>query len=134
MRIAHIALWADDIERLAQFYAKYFGATIGAKYTNELRRFESRFLTFADGARLELMHSGMLRPVGHERGAERMGLTHLAIAVGSEQRVDALTRQLRQDGVEILTGPRRTGDGYYESVALDPDGNRVELVAEAADS
>ena len=131
-RIAHVAIWTADLERLAHFYAKYFGATIGAKYTNERKRFESRFLTFADGARLELMQTGALRPRGHERGAERMGLTHLALAVGDEQQVDALTRELRDDGFEILSGPRRTGDGYYESVALDPDGNRLELVAEAA--
>ena len=71
----------------------------------------------------------MLEPVKHERGAQRMGLTHLAVSVGSQQRVDELTNQLKQDGVEVVDGPRHTGDGYYESVVLDPDGNRIEITA-----
>jgi lactoylglutathione lyase len=73
------------------------------------------------------MKSSMLEPVRHTRGAERMGLTHLAVSVGSAHGVDALTNRLRQDGFEVVNGPRHTGDGYYESVILDPDGNRIEI-------
>lgn len=127
VRIEHIALWTDDIERLAGFYAKYFGATAGAAYSNPSKGFESRFLAFEGGARLELMKTSAFRPVEHEPGAQRSGLTHLAIALGSEQRVDELTGELRRAGFHVLDGPRHTGDGYYESVVLDPDGNRIEL-------
>jgi lactoylglutathione lyase len=126
-RIEHIALWTDDIERLAEFYVKYLGAEVGPPYANPAKGFESRFLTFEGGARLELMRTSMLRPVRCESGAQRMGLTHLAISLGAQERVDELTRVLRQAGVAVLDGPRRTGDGYYESVVLDPDGNRLEL-------
>jgi lactoylglutathione lyase len=129
MRIEHLALWTDDLERLAAFYGRYFGATVGDKYVNEKKGFESRFVSFDTGARLELMRTTTLSPVRYEAGAQRMGLTHFAVSLGSEERVDELTARLRQDGHAILDGPRRTGDGYYESVVLDPDGNRVEIVA-----
>ena len=126
-RIEHIALWTPDVERLASFYAEYFGATVGTKYSNPTKGFESRFLTFQGGARLELMKTSTLRPVAHEPGVQRMGITHLALSLGSESRVDELTATLREAGFTIADGPRRTGDGYYESVVLDPDGNRLEL-------
>ena len=129
MRIEHIALWTKDLERTAEFYRTYFGAKIGDKYVNATKGFESRFLSFADGARIELMRTTMLSPVEYEDGAQRMGLTHFAIALGSEQAVDELTRRLATDGYAVLDGPRRTGDGYYESVVLDPEGNRIELAA-----
>src|SRR5579863_5548527 len=127
VRVEHIALWTDDIDRLASFYAAYFGATVGARYTNSSKGYESRFLTFESGARLELMKTSTLRPTVHAPGEQRMGLTHLAISVGAEARVDELTGLLRTAGYAIVDGPRRTGDGYYESVVLDPDGNRLEL-------
>ena len=126
-RIEHIAVWTNDIDRLASFYAEYFGATVGAKYANPSKGFESRFLTFQDGARLELMKTSTLRPVAHEPGVQRMGITHLALSLGSESRVDELTATLGAAGFTVADGPRRTGDGYYESVILDPDGNRLEL-------
>lgn len=126
-RLEHIALWTCDLEGLALFYAKYFDAHVGDRYTNPSKGYESRFLTFESGARLELMKTSTLRPVPHEPGAQRMGLTHLAISLGSEHRVDELTRTLREAGFAVVDGPRRTGDGYYESVVLDPDGNRLEL-------
>lgn len=127
VRIEHIALWTEDIERLANFYAGYFGATVGPKYVNPAKGFESRFLTFQGGTRLELMRTSVLRPLQAERGSHRMGMTHLALSLGSENRVDELTATLRTAGFAIEDGPRRTGDGYYESVVLDPDGNRLEL-------
>jgi lactoylglutathione lyase len=126
-RIEHVAFWTEDLERLAEFYGKYFGAIAGDKYVNPTKGFESRFLNFEGGARIEVMKSSMLSPVKHERGAQRMGLAHLAVSVGSAHSVDALTNRLKQDGFEIVDGPRHTGDGYYESVVLDPDGNRVEI-------
>lgn len=129
MRIDHIALWTADLERCKQFYMSYFGAVAGAHYVNAAKGFESCFLSFGDGARIEIMKTVTLSPVAIEPGAQRMGLTHLAIALGSEGLVDELTQRLRNDGYPILDGPRRTGDGYYESVTLDPDGNRIELTA-----
>ena len=128
-RIEHVAMWTSDLEGLAKFYGQFFGASIGPKYTNAAKGFKSRFLTFEDGARIELMQTSSFEPVRLERGSQRLGLTHLAIAVGSEGRVDELTATLRNAGFEVVDGPRRTGDGYYESVILDPDGNRIELAA-----
>ena len=127
--IDHIALWTTDLERSKQFYAKYFGAHAGREYANPAKGFRSIFLGFEGGARIEVMQTSKLSPVVLEPGAERMGLTHIAISVGSVEQVDALTRRLNEDGFGIVDGPRRTGDGYYESVALDPDGNRVEITA-----
>ena len=127
MNIEHIALWTEDIDRLAAFYVNYFDAEAGSRYHNPSKGFESCFLTFSGGARLEVMRTTGPSPVSLPPGVQRMGLTHLAIAVGSEQRVDALTRRLESDGFPVLSGPRRTGDGYYESTILDPDGNRIEI-------
>jgi len=128
-RIEHIALWVQDLEAMAAFYAQTFGGTPGPLYRNEAKGFASRFVALEGGARLELMSTQTLAPVPHAPGAQRMGLTHLAIALGSEAAVDALTAQLRAAGHPVLDGPRRTGDGYYESVVLDPEGNRLELTA-----
>jgi lactoylglutathione lyase len=125
-RISHVALWTHDIERLAAFYARHFGAAVGERYVNAARGFSSRFLTFEEGARLELMSRAQLPPADPP-GSERMGLTHLALSVGSERRVDELTAQLRGAGCAVVGEPRRSGDGYYESVVLDPDGNRIEI-------
>ena len=129
LRIEHIALWTRDLERCTRFYVGYFGAVAGAPYRNPAKGFESVFLSFGEGARIELMSTTSLAPVVIEAGAQRMGLTHLAIETGSEAQVDTLTRRLRVDGYPVLDGPRRTGDGYYESVILDPDGNRIEITA-----
>jgi lactoylglutathione lyase len=120
-------MWTQDLERLVSFYSSYFGASVGERYVNSAKGFESRFLSFGGGARLELMRSSGPPPVLYEAGAQRMGLTHLALSVGSEEGVETLTARLRQEGYPVLDGPRRTGDGYYESVVLDPDGNRIEI-------
>ena len=127
MRIEHLALWTDDLARVRNFYVTYFDALAGSGYRNPAKGFESVFLSFSDGARLEFMKTTTLAPVVIAAGAQRMGLTHFAMSVGSEERVDALTRRLQEDGYPVLDGPRRTGDGYYESVVLDPDGNRIEI-------
>jgi lactoylglutathione lyase len=129
MRIDHVALWTTDLERCKRFYVGYFGAAAGPNYVNPKKGFESCFLGFGAGARIEAMSTTTLSPVVLAPGVQRMGLTHLAIALGSEAAVDGLTQRLRNDGYPVLDGPRRTGDGYYESVVLDPDGNRIEITA-----
>jgi lactoylglutathione lyase len=127
MHIDHLAIWTYNLETMRHFYERYFAAQAGVKYVNAPKQFESYFLTFAGGARLELMSSAALQPGQTGEGAPQTGYAHLAMAVGSTTAVDTLTHQLRQDGFTIVDGPRWTGDGYYESVALDPDGNRVEI-------
>jgi lactoylglutathione lyase len=129
MRIEHVALWTSDIERLRAFYERYFGAQSGARYQNPRKRFQSYFLRFASGARLELMHRPDVPLDAADPEGQRTGFIHLAFVVGDEGAVDALTARLRLDGYRVVDGPRRTGDGYYESVVLDPDGNRLELTA-----
>jgi lactoylglutathione lyase len=126
-RIEHVALWALDLELLCLFYARAFDATIGPLYENQAKGFKSRFLSFESGARIEIMATSQLQPVQHAPGAQRMGLTHLAFSLGSESAVDRLTEKLAREGAVLLDGPRHTGDGYYESVVLDPEGNRLEL-------
>ncbi len=127
VRIEHVAFWTEELERLVDFYEQYFGAAAGSKYVNPAKGYESRFLSFAGGARIEVMRSSTLKPVKHAPGAARMGLAHLAISVGSIQGVEELTARLRKDGFDVVDGPRHTGDGYFESVVLDPDGNRIEI-------
>ena len=128
MQIEHLALWTSDLERAREFYGRHFGASAGAAYHNPRTGFRSYFLTFAGGARLELMQRPDVtaRPDAAS-GAETLGLAHFALSLGSEQAVDRETERLRAAGVPILSAPRRTGDGYYESVVLDADGNRIEL-------
>ncbi len=125
--IEHIAFWVEDIDKTCQFYARFFNATIGPLYTEASNGFTSSFLTFSSGARIEIMKTTVLNPIRYDAGAQRMGLTHLAIALGSEEEVNRITAEIRAVGYPVLDEPRRTGDGYYESVVLDPEGNRLEL-------
>jgi lactoylglutathione lyase len=127
MRIEHIAIWTTDLARCKRFYTSYFGATAGPAYLNPAKGFESCFLSFNGGARLEVMTTTSLPLAALAPGTQRLGLAHLAISVGSELLVDELTQRLRNDGIVVVDGPRRTGDGYYESVIIDPDGNRIEI-------
>ena len=127
VRIEHVALWTRDLERLREFYVRHFDAQPGAVYCNPAKAFESCFLEFEGGARLELMRTAQLDLVEAPAGAQRHGLTHFALSVGSARRVDEITSELRATGHPVLDGPRRTGDCYYESVVLDPDGNRIEI-------
>jgi lactoylglutathione lyase len=127
MKIEHIAIWTKDLVRLKNFYSKYFEVQSFSHYLNEKNQFESYFLTFESGARLELMKRPDIEDLEGSSEQEYSGYAHLAMSTGSEKRVDDLTKKLTDDGYKILAGPRRTGDGNYESVALDPDGNRIEI-------
>lgn len=127
MRIEHVAIWSKDIEALKQFYETYFGVTSNTKYTNKTGDFESYFLRFDSGARLELMRMPSIPETKDDPHKQFTGLIHLAISVGSEEKVDELTNALKKAGHEIVGDPRRTGDGYYESIVFDPEGNRIEI-------
>ncbi|MCJ7499211.1 VOC family protein [bacterium] len=127
MRIEHVAIWTQDLQALKEFYCKWFQAEAGPKYANEVKGFESYFLTFPSGARLELMRTGLEVEQTPEPTKTPAGYAHIAFSTGSEIKVDSLTEQLREAGYTVFDEPRRTGDGYYESVVLDPDGNRVEI-------
>lgn len=129
MKIEHAAVWANDLETLRSFYVKYFGGRSNEKYTNPKKGFSSYFVSFEGGARLEIMHMPSVPRTADDPYAQFTGLVHLAFSVGSEQQVDALTARLAEDGFEVLDGPRRTGDGCWESVVLDPEKNRVEITA-----
>jgi lactoylglutathione lyase len=129
MKIEHVAIWAQDMERLKEFYVQYFGARVGRKYQNVAKGFESYFLHFDSGARLEIMQMASVSRNTNDPKKPYTGLAHFAISVGSESRVDDLTDKLKADGCRVLDGPRVTGDGYYESVVLDTEGNRVEITA-----
>ena len=124
--IEHAALWTPDLERARTFYESFFDATAGDKYVNPEKQFSSYFLAFDSGARLELMHTPVMASALEDATATA-GYAHLAFSVGSEHAVDALTDRLRDNGYEVIGEPRWTGDGYYESVVSDPDGNRVEI-------
>lgn len=125
MHIEHIAIWTCQLDTLKTFYEIYFSAQAGEKYTNPETHFQSYFLTFAGGARLELMHAPEVSPT--RAGGQRVGYAHLSFSVGSREKVDQLTRRLEADGYQVVGPPRVTGDGYYESVISDPDGNLVEI-------
>ena len=127
MRIAHVAIWTVDLERLRAFYEQHFGAKAGAKYVNPSKGFSSYFLQFADGVRLELMSKATVEAAVGAPAGERAGYAHLALSLGSRDSVVAVTDRLRAAGVRVVDGPRVTGDGYFESVVVDPDGNRIEL-------
>lgn len=129
MRIDHIAIWTQDLQTMVEFYCHWFQAEAGPKYANEVKGFESYFLTFPSGARLEVMRSAASLEPSPEQAGTSSGYAHIAFSVGSEFKVDILTQQLREAGHTVLDGPRRTGDGYYESLVLDPDGNKVEITA-----
>jgi lactoylglutathione lyase len=129
MYIEHIALWTNNLEELRDFYDKYFNATSNEKYYNPTKNFSSYFLSFEKGCRLEIMQMPNIPDSANDVFAQFTGLIHFAISVGSKEKVDSLTEQLRNDGFEIVGEPRTTGDGYYESVVLDPDKNRIEITA-----
>ena len=125
MVISHIALLVTDLEKIKDFYVLYFNATVGDKYSNPKTGLETYFLTFTDGAQLELMHYPDCVTRSHSNRS--IGYVHMAFSTGSKQAVDTITDQLRCAGCTIIGEPRITGDGYYESVVSDPEGNYIEI-------
>ena len=127
MKIGHIAIWTKDMEALKEFYTHYFGGVSNEKYINPVTKFESFFISFETGAKLELMRKPSIdKQRAHE---ESIGLTHIAFTLGSKEAVLSLTETLRSEGFRIVGEPRTSGDGYFESVVLDTEGNRIELLA-----
>ncbi len=127
MRIEHVAIWTKNLEELKDFYVRFFNGNCGEKYINCRKGFESYFIKFEDGSRLELMHSASIPSNKNDTKKQYIGLIHMAFSVGSKEKVDELTEELRYHGYIIVSEPRITGDGYYESCILDLDGNRVEI-------
>ena len=128
MKIEHIAIWVKDIDKVCEFYRKYFGGNIQPLYHNPTKQFTSRFVTFEDGARLEVMNNPNVGTLTESMfHVEHLGIAHISFSVGSKEKVDLLTKEMSEDGVTIVGEPRTTGDGYYESVVLDPEGNRIEI-------
>ena len=125
MKIEHIAMYVNDLEKARDFFVKYFNAVSNDGYHNKTTDFRSYFLTFEDGARLEIMtRPGM---EDGEKTEKRTGYIHIAFSVGSKEAVDELTAKLKEDGYPAISGPRTTGDGYYESCILGPEGNQIEI-------
>ncbi|MCU5461312.1 MULTISPECIES: VOC family protein [Bacillus cereus group] len=124
MKIEHIAIWVNDLEGMRDFYKQYFNGEENSLYHNPKKQFESYFITFEGGARLELM-----KQVGIDDAlqTQTIGYAHIAFSVGSKEKVNELTNTLREAGCPVLNGPRTTGDGYYESVVSDPEGNQIEI-------
>lgn len=126
MHIDHIAIWVDDLENEKSFFLKYFDCSVNEKYVNTTKQFSSYFITFEGGARIELMN----RPdIAKERRGEGHGIAHFAVDAGSREKVDKMTATFLNDGHRVVSGPRITGDGYYECVVLDPEGNIIELMS-----
>jgi len=125
MKVEHIALYVNDLEAAKNFFIKYFNASSNKLYHNQATNFRSYFLSFDDGARLELMNRPEMSDL--PKDFNRSGYAHIAISVGSKEKVDLLTKRLRADGYEIISGPRTTGDGYYESSVVGIEQNQIEI-------
>ncbi|MBF4802460.1 MAG: VOC family protein [Lancefieldella parvula] len=125
MRIEHIALYVNDIEGARQFFVKHFGATSNDGYHNPQTDFRSYFLSFDKGARLEIMNKPNMSNLPKE--INHTGYAHIAFSVGSKETVDTLTTELKADGYEVISGPRTTGDGYYESCIIALEDNQIEI-------
>ncbi|MDD6320509.1 MAG: VOC family protein [Oscillospiraceae bacterium] len=125
MKIEHIAMYVNDLTSAKDFFVKYFNAVSNDGYHNKTTNFRSYFLTFEDGSRLEIMNHPDMKD--EEKSIRRTGLIHIAFSTGSKEKVDELTQRLKNDGYEVLSGPRTTGDGYYESCIVGIEGNQIEI-------
>ena len=125
MRIEHIAMYVTELEKTKEFFVKYFNATPNEGYHNKTSDFRSYFLSFDDGARLEIMNKPKMEDV--EKTLTRTGYIHIAFSLGSKEAVDELTAQIKNDGYEDISGPRTTGYGYYESCIIGIEGNQIEI-------
>ena len=130
MKIEHIAILVKDLEKSRVFYEKYFGAVSNEKYHNPVKNFQSYFLSFENGCRLEIMTRPDIKESENSYESQKYGIIHLAFSVNNKQKVDELTEILREDGYKVAGEPRTTGDGYYESVILDPENNIIEIVSQ----
>ena len=127
MNIEHLAIWVDNLEIMSAFYLKYFNTSCGEKYSNEKNKYTAYFIFFGKNkTRLELMNKPGIEPAIGQRGFAK-GLAHFCISVGGKEKINELTETFRRDGYTVFSEPRTTGDGYYESVILDPEGNYVEI-------
>jgi lactoylglutathione lyase len=127
MKIEHLAVWTNQLEVLKNFYIKYFNAAPGEEYHNPVKQFNSYFLSFGSGPRLELIQMPDIPHNANDLYKQSIGLIHFPVSVGSKEKVDTLTEEIRATGYKVIDEPRLTGDGYYESVILDPDNNRIEI-------
>ncbi|MBS4955446.1 MAG: VOC family protein [Clostridium sp.] len=125
MKIDHIAMYVNNLEKTRNFFVSYFDAKSNELYHNKNTDFKSYFLTFKDGSRLEIMNKPNMKD--DEKNLTRTGFIHLAFSVGSKEKVDELTQQLENDGFKVISGPRTTGDGYYESCIIGIEGNQIEI-------
>lgn len=125
MKIEHIAMYVEDLERAKEFFVKYFNAVPNNMYHNKKTDFRSYFLSFDDGARLEIMNRPQITDNSEKN--ERTGYSHIAFSLCSVENVDLLTAELKADGYRVVSNPRITGDGYYESCIVDFEGNQIEL-------
>ena len=127
MKIDHIAMYVNDPDAARDFFVRYFDGKSNDGYYNEKTGFRSYFISFDDGARLEIMNKPEM--ADEEKPLNRTGFIHIAFSVGSRDRVDELTQQLKADGFSIESGPRTTGDGYYESCIVAVEENQIEITA-----
>ena len=125
MHIEHIAMYVNELEKTKEFFVKYFNATPNEGYHNKTSDFSSYFLSFDDGARLEIMNKPKMEDA--EKTSTRTGYIHIAFSLGSKEAVDELTVKIKNDGYEVISGPRTTGDGYYESCIIGIEGNQIEI-------
>ena len=125
MKIEHIAMYVKDLEKTKTFFEIYLNARANAGYHNPKTDFRSYFLSFDDGARLEIMNKPQMQD--SPKALTQTGYIHIASSVGSKEKVDELTAKLKEDGYEIISGPRITGDGYYESCVVGIEGNQIEI-------
>ncbi len=125
MQIEHIAMNVNNLDETKEFFEKYFGAKANGMYQNKTTDFRSYFLSFDDGARLEIMNRPEIQK--DVNSITRTGYIHIAFSVGSKERVDELTKLIGEDGYQVVSGPRTTGDGYYESCIVGIEGNLIEI-------
>lgn len=125
MKIEHIAMYVNDLEKTREFFIQYLGGRSNERYHNEKTGFSSFFISFDDGARLEIMKKPDM--VNMDKPINRTGYSHIAFSVGSKELVDELTNRLKRDGFEVVSGSRTTGDGYYESCVIVIEGNQIEI-------
>lgn len=125
MYIEHIAMYVIELEKTKDFFIKFFGAKVNDGYYNKKTNFHSYFLTFDCGSRLEIMNKPDV--IDERKQLAKTGYIHIAFSVGSKEAVDRLTKEIMADGYDVISGPRTTGDGYYESCIVGIEGNQIEI-------